>query len=67
MRPISLAAARVDAKLTQQEAASALGVSQATIVAWEKGTAEPKISQANELCKLYGRDIDEIRFEAVPA
>lgn len=67
MRPISLAAARVDAELTQKEVAEAMNVSVATVVAWEKGTAEPKISQASKLCELYKRSVDEIRFEAVSA
>lgn len=60
MRPISLAAARVDAKLTQKEVAEALKVANNTIVAWEKGTTEPTISQMKELCRLYGRPIDDI-------
>lgn len=59
-RPMSLAAARVDAGLTQDDVAKALNVTKNTIVAWEKGTSEPKISQARELCELYGRPMDDI-------
>lgn len=60
MKPMSLAAARVDARLTQEDVAKALKVAKNTIVAWEKGTTEPKVSQMKELCKLYGRPVDDI-------
>lgn len=60
MRPISLAAARVDAGMTQAEVARALKVSKNTVVAWEKGTSEPKISQLRSLCNLYNRPVDDI-------
>lgn len=60
MRPMSLAAARVDAELTQADVAKHLHVSKATIVAWERGTSEPKVGQFEALCHLYQRGIDEI-------
>ena len=60
MRPISLAAARVDAGMTQAEVARALKVSKNTVVSWEKGTSEPKISQLRSLCTLYNRPVDDI-------
>lgn len=57
---ISLAAARVNAGLTQEEVAKALKVSKNTIVAWEKGTSEPKTSQAREMSELYKMPLDNI-------
>ena len=42
---ISLAAARVNAGLTQKDVAKALKVGKQTIVSWEKGNSEPKMSQ----------------------
>ena len=60
MRPMSLAAARVDAEFTQAEVAKRLRVSKATIVAWERGQSEPKVGQFEALCHLYNRGIDEI-------
>ncbi len=57
---ISLAAARVNAKLTQDEVAREMKVSKNTVVAWENGKAEPKISQARELSKLYCIPLDNI-------
>ena len=59
---ISLAAARVNAKLTQKEVANALNVSNKTICAWENGTGEPSISQAETLCDLYKRPMHSIIF-----
>lgn len=38
------AAARVNAGLTQRQVAERLHVTQATIVAWEKGTSEPSVA-----------------------
>lgn len=60
---ISLAAARVNAKMTQEEAAQSLHVSKQTIVNWESGKAEPKTSQARELSKLYNMPLEYIFFE----
>lgn len=62
---ISLAAARVNAKMTQDDTARALHVSKNTIVSWEKGSSQPKISQANALCDLYGMSKDFIFFPSV--
>lgn len=62
MRPISLAAARVDAGMTQEEVAKALKISKNTVVSWEKGTSEPKISHIRSLCDLFNRPIDDIIF-----
>ena len=50
---ISLAAARVNAGLTQADVAEKMGVGKQTVVNWEKGLSEPKMSQARELSALY--------------
>lgn len=57
---ISLAAARVNAGLTQAEVARIMGVTNNTIVAWEKGSSEPKISQARALSDLYQIPLDNL-------
>lgn len=59
---ISLAAARVNAGLTQEEVAKTLKVSKNTVVAWEKGLSEPKISQTRALSELYKMPLDYISF-----
>ena len=40
---ISLAAARVNARMTQQQVAEKMGVSKQTIINWEKGKVVPGI------------------------
>lgn len=57
---ISLAAARVNAGLTQTDVAKALNVGKQTIVNWEKGKSEPKMSQSRELSLLYKMPLDYI-------
>ena len=57
---ISLASARVNAEMTQEEVAKYMHVGKQTVVSWEKGTSEPKMSQGRELSKLYGIPIDYI-------
>jgi len=57
---ISLAAARVNAKMTQNDVAEALGISKATICNWETGRTEPSIAQARRLSELYGIALDYI-------
>ena len=59
---ISLAAARVNAGFTQDEVVKRLKISKNTLVAWENGKAEPKISQAHELSKLYCIPLNNIFF-----
>ena len=57
---ISLAAARVNAGLTQEEVAKALKVGKQTICSWEKGSSEPKMSQSRQLSELYNMPLDYI-------
>ena len=59
---ISLAAARVNARLTQREVAKKLGVTTNTIVAWEKSRREPSVTQAKALAEAYGMPFDSIIF-----
>lgn len=57
---ISLAAARVNAKMTQEDVAREIHVSKQTIVNWEKGISEPQMSQSRELSRLYNMPLDNI-------
>ena len=59
---ISLAAARVNAHLTQREVAKKLGVNTNTIVGWEKSRREPSVTQAKALAETYGMPFDSIIF-----
>lgn len=57
---ISLAAARVNAGLTQDNVAKAMHISKQTLFNWEKGISEPKMSQSRELSALYKMPLDYI-------
>ena len=59
---ITLAAARVNAGLTQKEAASALKVSNKTLCSWENGNSFPDAMRIEKICKLYGVSYDNIIF-----
>ncbi len=57
---ISLAAARVNAGLTQETASKKMKVSKNTLVNWEKGISEPTITQGRKLSELYNIPLDYI-------
>lgn len=50
---ISLAAARVNAGLTQEEVARILGISKNTLINWEKGKSIPRATQMQKMCEIY--------------
>lgn len=57
---ISLAAARVNAEMTQAEVAKVLHLSKDTIRNWEKGKVKPKSIQLHALCDVYDFPVDNI-------
>ena len=57
---ISLAAARVNANMTQQQAADAIGVNKSTIVSWENGKTLPNSLLLCKLSDLYKIPIGNI-------
>lgn len=57
---ISLAAARVNAGLTQDDVAKHMKVSKKTIVNWEKGKVKPSLATIKMLSLLYHIPIDNI-------
>ena len=59
---ISLEAARVNAGMTQPQAAQAIGVSVTTILKWEKGVTLPPVNKAIALAGLYSIPLDCINF-----
>lgn len=59
---ISLAAARVNAGLTQEQVAEKIEVSKNTLISWEKGRTVPKIAYFEMLCRLYNISKDSIFF-----
>lgn len=57
---ITLAAARVNKELTQQQVAEKLGVTKKTVGSWENGKNMPRLEQIQPLCELYGLTYDDI-------
>ena len=57
---ISLAAARVNAGLTQEDVSKKLKITKATIINWESGKTQPRIADARKLSKLYNIPLDNI-------
>ena len=57
---ISLADARVNAGMTQDEVAKKMHISKNTLVNWEKGKSEPTISQSRELSVIYNMPLEHI-------
>lgn len=55
---VSLKAARVNAKISQADAAERLGVSQSTLIRWENDGAVP-IQAIMKMCDLYACSIDD--------
>lgn len=62
MLKITLEAARVNAGLTQKDAAKMLRVSNKTVQSWEKGKTFPNADKIVEICGLYGVPYDAINF-----
>ena len=62
MVQMTLAAARVNAGLSQKEAAKKLRVSNATLGKWENGIATPNVKYVVAICELYGVEYDNIKF-----
>lgn len=64
MSKITLKAARVNANISQKEAAQMLGVAPSTLRSWESGKTYPKQNQVNDILLLYGIKFDNIFFGA---
>ena len=57
---ISLASARVNAKMTQEDVAKKMKVSKQTIINWEKGRVIPGIPEMEMLSRIYNIPQDYI-------
>lgn len=64
MKRFSLKAARVNANLSQKEAAEKLGISNKTLCSWENGKTYPDQPMIEKVCNLYGLTYDMIDFTA---
>lgn len=59
---ISLAAARVNAGLTQAEVADKMNVDRSTVIRWEKAEKIPDFDECTVLSNIYGIPMDNIFF-----
>lgn len=57
---ISLAAARVNAGLTQKDVARKMKINKQTVCNWEKGKVIPKQAQLEMMCRIYNISVDNI-------
>lgn len=57
---ITLAAARVNAGLTQEDVATRMKIGKRTIINWEKGVTAPSFADAKLLSEIYCMPIDNI-------
>lgn len=55
---VSLAAARVNVEMTQEDVAKTMHVAKQTVGNWEKGKVVPKPAQFEMLCKIYRAPVD---------
>ena len=62
MYTVSLEAARINAGLSQKDAAAQIGVNVATLSNWERGKTSPDIDKFKLLCSLYKCPADLIRI-----
>lgn len=59
---LTLEAARVNVKMTQEEAGKAIGVSANVISNWERGRTYPDAMQIKKIEKVYGVGYNNIIF-----
>lgn len=60
---ISLEAARVNAKLTQEKAAELIGINKWMLLRWEKNPASVKVQYLPKIESVYRYPVDFIIFE----
>lgn len=59
---VTIAAARVNAGLTQSEAARRAKINKKTLSSYECGKRLPKVDVLNALCQIYGCTMDDIKI-----
>jgi len=62
---LSLEAARVNANLTQVQFAERCGVSESTVIAWEKGRRLPGYKMLGTIESVLGISLNFIRFDSM--
>ena len=62
MQQITLKAARINAQMSQKDAAKKLDVSVDTLLNWEKGKTFPNVPQIKKIEEAYGVEYRGINF-----
>lgn len=57
---VSMAAARVNAGLTQEEIAEKMQISRQTVANWESGRVSPRPAQFKLFCELCNAPMDKV-------
>jgi putative transcriptional regulator len=57
---------RLEAGLTQEEVAKAIGVTRQTVIAMEKGNYVPSVLLALMSARLFGRTVEELFYVVEP-
>ena len=61
---LTLKAARVNAGLTKKQLASLMGISESTMIKWEKSNGKDmKLVDFRKLCKILGMNPNDIFFK----
>ena len=63
MKNLKMKAARAGKDMSQQDLATAVGVSRPPINAIEKGDYNPTIKLSRDICKTLGTTLDELFWE----
>lgn len=58
---VSYKAARINAGITQKDAADSLGITQGTLLSYEKGYREPKADMLRRMSELYACEVGDFR------
>lgn len=59
---VTIKAARVNAGITQSDAAKRANIDKKTLSAYEKGKRLPKVDVLNTLCQIYECTMDDIKI-----
>lgn len=57
---VSMKAMRVNAEMSQQQAADAIGTTKRTLASWENHETFPNALQLKRLCEVYGCQMNDI-------
>ena len=63
MKNLKMKSARAALDMSQQDLATAVGVSRQTINAIEKGDYNPTIKLSRDICRTLGKTLDELFWE----